>query len=205
MPGVSFIRECRSLLVVITKSLAARHVSGLESFDQLCTDGTDVRQTEFENVVIGYMSDSGFKSVILDATVIPDGKTAEQINASIIRTFKEAGDLLDDWRKVTEELHEDDPELQELLDDIPNRSGLRLSKFNKANIMTDTCNTARKLRVMLIAAITQACKEEGTDDEDIKVFIGDCWHHLRCIWVGAGLKHLNTYLTELLPELDDIH
>ena len=58
IPGVSFIRECLPLLVVITKSLAARHVAGLESFDQLCTDGTDVRQTEFENVVVGYMSES---------------------------------------------------------------------------------------------------------------------------------------------------
>ena len=35
--------------------------------------------------------------------------------------------------------------------------------------------------------------------------VGDCWHHLRCIWIGAGLKHLDTYLTELVPEIDDIH
>ena len=106
---------------------------------------------------------------------------------------------------MTEDLYKDDPELQDLLDLIPNRSGLGISKFNKANIMTDTCNTARLLRVKLIASITQACKEEGTDDKDIKVFVGDCWHHLRCIWIGAGLKHLDTYLTELVPEIDDIH
>ena len=143
--------------------------------------------------------------VVLDATIIPDGKTAAHLNASILRTFKEAGDLLDDWRKVTEDLYKDDPELQDLLDLIPNRSGLRISKFNKANIMTDTCNTARLLREKLIASITQACKEEGTDDKDIKVFVGDCWHHLRCIWIGAGLKHHDTYLTGLVPEIDDIH
>ena len=41
MPGVSFIRDCRSLLVVITKTLAAHHLAGLETFDQLHTDGTD--------------------------------------------------------------------------------------------------------------------------------------------------------------------
>ena len=41
MPGVSYIRDCRSLLVVITKTLTAHHLAGLESFDQLHTDGTD--------------------------------------------------------------------------------------------------------------------------------------------------------------------
>ena len=90
MPGVSYIRDCRSLLVVITKTLAAHHLAGLETFDQLHTDGTDRRQTEFENVVVGYMSDSGYKSVVLDATIVPDGKTAEHLHASILRTFNKA-------------------------------------------------------------------------------------------------------------------
>ena len=76
MPSVGFIRNCRSLLVVITKTLAAHHLAGLDSFDQLCTDGTDRRQTEFENVVVSYMSDNGYKMVVLDATIITDGKTA---------------------------------------------------------------------------------------------------------------------------------
>ena len=205
MPEISFIGDCRSLLVVITKTLAAQHLGKLDKFDQLCTDGTDRRQTEFENVVVGYMADSGYKSVVLDATIVPDGKTAQHLHDSILRTFKEAGDLLDDWRAVTKEMYKDDPELQDLLGDIPNRTGLSLSKFNKANVMTDTCYTARLLRVRLIATMTQICKDEGIEEKDIKFFVGDCWHHLRCIWIGAGLKHLDTYLTDLLPEVDDIH
>ena len=71
--------------------------------------------------------------------------------------------------------------------------------------MTDTCATARLLRVRLIATMTQIYKDEGIEEKDIKFFVGDCWHHLRCIWIGAGLKHLDTYLTDLLPEVDDIH
>jgi len=109
LPGVSFIRNCRSLLVVITKTLAAHHLAKLDSFDQLCTDGTDRRQTEFENVVVGYMADNGYKSVILDATIVPGGKTAEHLNDAIIRTLKEASDLLDDWRAVIAEMFKDDP------------------------------------------------------------------------------------------------
>ena len=94
LPGVSFIRDYQSLLVVITKTLAAHHLAKLDSFDQLCTDGTDRRQTEFENVVVGYMADNGYKSVILDATIVPDGKTAEHLNNAIIRTYCESQCLL---------------------------------------------------------------------------------------------------------------
>jgi len=101
LPGVSFTRECRSLLVVITKTLAAHHLAGLESWDQLCTDVTDRQQTEFENVVVGYMSNNGYKTVVIDTTIIPDGKTAKHLTASILCTFKEAGDLLHDWREMT--------------------------------------------------------------------------------------------------------
>ena len=61
------------------------------------------------------------------------------------------------------------------------------------------------LPVTLITTMTQICKDEGIEEKDIKFFVGDCWHHLRCIWIGAGLKHLDTYLTDLLPEVDDIH
>ena len=35
--------------------------------------------------------------------------------------------------------------------------------------------------------------------------VGDCWHHLKYIWVGAGLKHLGTYLTNLVTGIDDVH
>ena len=96
LPDVSFTQECRSLLVIITKTLAAHHLAGLGLWDQLCTDGTDRRQTEFENVVVGYMSNNGYKTVVLDATIIPDGKTAKYLTASILRNFKEVGDLLHD-------------------------------------------------------------------------------------------------------------
>jgi len=205
MPGVSFIRDCRSILVMMTKTLAAHHIAGLESHDQLHTDGTDRRQTEFENLVVGYMSDSGYKTVVLDATIVPDGKTAEHLHASILRTFKEAGGLLDDWRAVTADMYKDDPALPSLLAEIPESTELRLSKFNNATVSTDTCNTARKMRLMLIDSVTQLCKDEGVEEKNIKLFVGDCWHHLRCIWIGAGLKHLDTYLTDLVPEVNDIH
>jgi len=205
MPGVSYIRDCRSLLVVITKTLAAHHLAGLESFDQLHTDGTDRRQTEFENVVVGYMSNSGYKSVVLDATIVPNGKTAEHLHASILRTFNEAGGLLKDWCDVTAAMYKDDPKLQSLLAKIPNSTELCLSKFNRATVSTDTCNTARKMRLMLIASVTQICKDDGIEEKNIKLFVGDCWHHLRCIWIGAGLKHLDTHLTDLLPKVNDIH
>ena len=132
-------------------------------------------------MVLGFLSASGYNTVVLDATIIPDGKTAECRNISILRSFKEAGTLLDDWSKITEEMYKDYPNVQDLLQLIPKGDGLSLSKSNKANVMTDTCNTPYKRRLMLSTTMMQALKEAGIDYKYIKVFIGDCWHHLRCI------------------------
>jgi hypothetical protein len=116
LPGVSFVRDCRSLLVVTTKTLAAYQLAKLKLFDQLCTDGsTDWRQFEIDNVVVGFLTNNGYKTVVLDATIIPTNKTAECLNASIIWMFREAGNLLDDWRETTEEMYKDDPDVQDLL------------------------------------------------------------------------------------------
>ena len=98
------------VLVVTTKTLAACQLAKLESFDQLCTEGTDWRQFEIDNVVVGFLTDNGYKTVVLDTTIIPTNKTAAGINASILRTIRETGNLLDDWRETTEEMYKDDPD-----------------------------------------------------------------------------------------------
>ena len=102
-------------------------------------------------------------------------------------------------------MYKDDPELPSLLANIPHSTELLLSKFNNATVSTDTCKTARKMRLMLIASVTQLCKDDGVEEKNIKLFVGNWWHHLRCIWIWAGLKHRDTYLTDLVPEVNDIH
>jgi ligand-binding sensor domain-containing protein len=58
--------------------------------------------------------------------------------------------------------------------------------------MTDTCNTAQKLRRILV---------EASDD----ILDLDCMNHLRNVWVGNMEKSLSKYLNDLFCcSLDEI-
>ena len=153
-----------------------------------------------ENNIVGYLTEKGFRAVVLDAAVIPESKDAESIRSALLQTFERAGDLLDLWREKTTVMYPNEPEL---LQQIPKREGLSVSKFNNTNVMTDTCNTARKLQRLLGEAIKEACQEAGIPDAEIKVFEGNCWHHLRNIWIGAGLRQSDNFLSDYL--IDDLN
>ena len=163
-------------------------------------DETKRRHKEIENVILGYLTENGFQTIVLDSAIIPEEENSEAIQSSIVRTFDRAGDLLDKWRDKTAEMYPDKPEL---LQYIPTRDGLKLSKLNNIDLMTDTCNTARKVARLLAKSIKEACREENMTDEQIAVYTGHCWHHLRCLWIGAGLKHADKYLSDLLG--DNLH
>ena len=58
--------------------------------------------------------------------------------------------------------------------------------------MTDTCNTAQKVRIILVDQIADAYEL-------------DCMNHLRYVWLGNVEKALSTYLNALLhTSLDKI-
>ena len=75
LPGVSFVRDCHSLLVVTNKTLAACQLAKSKSFDQLCTDSRDQRQHKIDNVVVGFLIGNGYNTVVLNVTIIPTSKT----------------------------------------------------------------------------------------------------------------------------------
>jgi hypothetical protein len=76
---------------------------------------------------------------------------------------------------------------------IPSADGIDVEKLSRGGtITTDTCNTAQKLRRILIDAIPRA-------------FDFDCMHHLRNIWFGNMEKKLTTKLNLILKvSLDEI-
>jgi hypothetical protein len=99
------VQEWRSVLVVVTKTLAAYQLRRADSYEQLFTDGTSRRQTAIQNAVMGILTDGGFKMVTLSSSILAENETAECLTGSIIRTFKEGGQLLDDCRIVLEHLY----------------------------------------------------------------------------------------------------
>ena len=139
--------------------------------------------------------------VTLSSGILAENKTAECLTGSIIRTFKEGGQLLDDWRIVLERLY---PSCQDLLDMIPQLQALTLA--NVGMVSTDTCNTARKTRHLLCKAIRMVTIEQGFREESINVMENDCWNHLHNVCFGAVIKELSSHLDEVLKDdLSEIH
>ena len=138
------MRSCRSVLLHVTKTLASYQIGKANSYEQLFSDGTSRRQTSIQNVIIRFLLDGGFKTITLSTSIIAEDETSETLSKSIMQTFKESGALLDAWRDVTIQMY---PAWVDLLDMIPKRSDLTLSKLAKQGmITTDTCATARKFR-----------------------------------------------------------
>ena len=113
----------------------------------------------------------------------------------MVRTFVYSGEMLDKWRQKTAEMF---PGRQDLLDMIPSKDGLELSKLHRAQIMTDTCNTARCVRSALKETIEAAARDKNIDESQIQVFVAECGHHLRNVCVKNALIHVDKFLSNLL-------
>ena len=100
---------------MVTKTLAAYLLGRADSYEQLFTDGTSRQQTAIQNTVMGILTEGGFKMVTLSSGILAENETAECLTGSIICTFEEGGQLLDDWRIVLACLY---PNCQELIDMI---------------------------------------------------------------------------------------
>ncbi len=75
---------------------------------------------------MGILMDGGFKMVTLSSGILAENETAECLTGSIILTFKEGDQLLDDWRIVLERLY---PSCQDLLNMIPQLQALTLASW----------------------------------------------------------------------------
>ena len=76
---------------------------------------------------------------------------------------------------------------------VPSPAGIDISKLGDGGvIMTDTCNTAQKVRRILV-------------DRIASTYELDCMNHLRNVWFGNVEKALSTHLNALLhSSLDEI-
>eukprot|EP00956_Cyclotella_meneghiniana_P001704 scaffold1864_cov60-Cyclotella_meneghiniana.AAC.3 len=93
LPSVRFVRNCRTVLLHLSKTLAAYEIAIQDRFLQLFTDGTTRRQTEFQNVVIGILTSSGYRRVALDSCIISEEHNAESVllKEEIAKVCKEKG------------------------------------------------------------------------------------------------------------------
>ena len=204
LPTTCYIRTVRSLLVVVTKTLAAYTVARVPRFHQIYTDGTTRRQTELINMLIGYVTDEGLKTVTLDNMIISPEKKSLSTAQALMQSMENAQKLLKGWREVTKELYPDDEDILAL---IPLPEAATLTKARDAYITTDTCSQAKNVRTQMIKAIKDLAVKEGIceNTEDFRMHELDCWNHLRNLWIEHAVDTLEKRVkTDLAEDLLDI-
>ena len=132
------------------------------------SDGTKRRQIDIQNSVLLIAKNGGFKNIVLDSAIMSECETVPLLNQAIQRTFKEGGERLDSWRKVTEREYPGRPDLLEMISLATEFTLTELAR--KGWIMTDTCNPARAFRRNLKASIQEIALDAGMRIENICIF-----------------------------------
>ncbi len=98
--------------------------------------------------------------------------------------------LKDRLTRLAEIVQEECPDKLHL---VPSPEGININKLGDGGVvMTDTCNTAQKVRHILV-------------DRIVGAYELDCMNHLRNVWFGNIEKALSTYLNAILrASLDNI-
>ena len=84
MPSVTFVRQCRTVLQNMNKTLSALRLGNTKTWHQLFTDGTSRRQITFQNLVIALMEDGQLDPVIVSSCMILEDETSENQVKSIV-------------------------------------------------------------------------------------------------------------------------
>ena len=200
VPSLSHIRNLRTVLLTITKTLAAQSVGNAITIKQTHTDETSKRQTGVLNVVTGLLTqDNELKAICLAGDIIPENGTAEEQSKAVVQSFSEGGRLLDLWRDKTAEMYSSNNDLPQLLAMIPQKDKLCISRLLGGYISTDTCPTARLTQTKIETLILEAAKEKGiTDKKKLVVHFGNCHNHIRNIWTKALENRMKVFLNHLM-------
>lgn len=130
--------------------------------------------------------------------MILSGESSEKQFDAISEMISKGGERLNRWTKVCKERY---PGYEH---DIPKDCGMNLGKLSSGGtVNSDTCNAARKTRIILVSKIKQAATELNIAGS--KVLEVDCWNHLRNVWLGGMSKVLSSHLrNNLINDFDSI-
>ena len=88
------------------------------------SNGTDVRHVGVENVIVRIpKSKEGHKCVSLSSAIIPEGKLAASGVTAISQAFCEGRTLLEEWKKETQRMYPNRPDLMQLIPDTKELTG----------------------------------------------------------------------------------
>ena len=198
LPSISTVRKGRTLLDGVCSTLAAYKLAKADTWKQLHTDGTSRRQITVQNLIVSLKTEDGkLDPVLLSTSILAENESSEVVCDSILDTISRKGELLTKWKDMYVALYgEDDTD-----HDIPPAESLCITKMaDHGTITTDTCNGARKIARLLKSAIEEKCVANDMTEDQIYIFVLDCWNHLRNVWIGEMNKALSKYLADLMRE-----
>ena len=194
LPSLKHIKNMRTTLWLVTKTLAAYQIGNAKVLKQLHTDGTSRRQSSLIDVVIGLLSDDNeFKTICLDSAIIAEDGTTEKCARAIIGSFDDSAQLLLKWR---EEIVLMFPDRSDLLSSVPEPSALDVSRMLGGMLSHDNCNPARDQGRRLETLIMELAEANGVPESERVVYQGSCHNHLRNTW----MDHVETYLARKLED-----
>ena len=83
VPSVRYCREARSILRVLTETLAAYRLGKAGSWEQLFVDGTSRRQVPLQTLLIGILNENDeVMPLMLSAAHILTGESAEECSST---------------------------------------------------------------------------------------------------------------------------
>ena len=127
----SVLREARGVLSVATRTLAAYQLAMAPKWLQHHSNGTDLRHVGVENAVVRIPKSKGHKCVCLSSAIIPEGKLAASGVTAISQAFREGGILLKEWKKETQRMYPNCPDLMQL---IPDAKELTVAKLAEGGV-----------------------------------------------------------------------
>mmetsp|Transcript_13403 Transcript_13403/g.29103 ORF Transcript_13403/g.29103 Transcript_13403/m.29103 type:complete len:910 (+) Transcript_13403:516-3245(+) len=203
LPSLDFVRRCRPALRVLCETLAAYRLDTAKEWEQLFTDGTGRRQVALQNLVLSIIEDDEIQPLVLSTSIILEDETSERQVEAIVEMISTAGQRLERWTEVMEEMYPD------YIHNIPDPSSMNIGKLGYGGALTtDTCNGARKTRRLLVDLVKTAAEEmmAAADAGTIaRVLEVDCWNHLRNVWLGGVIKSFSAFLNAALRnDLDEI-
>lgn len=178
---------------ILMQAIAARRVAAAYRIRTLGFDETTKLglSSLTSNVQIEPTPGAPLEDVILRAAYCPVGGTAElQVQSIEGKCFSRLREKLRRWKEMFEKMHPSEQWTG------PDHSQCSLHRLGGGGaIVTDTCNTARRARTLLVEAIADQVRSnvasdtwdqmsEHDRDEAVRVHQIDCGQHLRNIFLA---------------------
>ena len=196
LPSLKHIKTLRTVLVIITKTMAAYRLGHARNWKQLHTDETLRRQISIVNVVISIINDDNeLCTICMSGSIISKDGIADEQSRAIISAFNDSGHLLQEWQDMTSVMY---PGEDELLAAIPNSDDMSPTKLIGGFLSHDNCATANKMGNNLMEKILELGHQAGMSGPELILYQGHCFHHLRNTWFEAIENHLSRKITDYL-------